>query len=117
MQVYNDYRGNHKVMIQPGVHDATVSEWMSSEGKPLLLEVQFINGLAEVSDPVGKYMVDKGLARATRIDAGKINFPLKNQKGNIICPDCRTEQKYPTEKTNYLCSNFHCRRDFVRNPV
>ena len=67
MKVYYEGRDDgHRMFVQPGTHHADVSEWMQ-EGKPILMEVKFNNGVAEVPENLGKYLIDKGLVRKSRI--------------------------------------------------
>ncbi len=67
MKVYHPgARGKSTTFVQPGVHHP-VSDWMDEAGKPRMFAVAFIEGVAEVSDNLGKYMIDQGLAARSPI--------------------------------------------------
>lgn len=127
VRVYTDHKGFHTMYIAPGAHCKDVAEWLSSEGIPLEIPVKIMNGVAEVSAPIAKYMVDKGFARATRIATVNYNFARTSQKKSeesnstsevfINCPDCGEHQPEPSEATHYICANFTCRRDFIKDPL
>ena len=64
MKVY--YAGtskNHKIMVQPGIDHPEISDWFYPDGKSKMLTVQFIDGVAEVEDNLGQYLIDKKLAQ------------------------------------------------------
>lgn len=62
-------QGKHVLICHPGsdpkVGD-TVAAWRNIEGKPIAMHVEFINGVAEIDDATGKYLIDKGYASKTR---------------------------------------------------
>ena len=43
------------------------SDWVDDNNKPLTFEVEFRRGKAEVDDKLGKYMIEHGMARKTKI--------------------------------------------------
>jgi len=63
MKVY--YAGsneNHRMYVQPGIEHPETSAWLSPDKKPIMFEVHFKKGVAEVDDNLGEYLIDKGLA-------------------------------------------------------
>lgn len=58
---------NTTVHVQPGKEFPDISDWKDEQGIPLLIPVQFTNGVAEVPSNLGRYMLDKGLAFRNRI--------------------------------------------------
>lgn len=44
-----------------------LDEWKLADGKPRQFEIIFKNGVAEVEDPLGKYMVARGIASSGRL--------------------------------------------------
>jgi hypothetical protein len=57
--------GRHVLICHPGsdpVVGETVAEWRDIEGKPTAINVEFLNGAAEVEDNLGKFLIDKGYA-------------------------------------------------------
>lgn len=73
MKVYYHGHGlKHRLFVQPGVDYPETSEWMEPTDpkgnvKPKLLEIQFENGVANVSDNLGRYLIEKGHARKSKI--------------------------------------------------
>lgn len=118
MKIYQDYKDIHTVYVQPGNDVKECSEFFDSKGNALMINVIFKHGCAEVSDSVGKYMIDHNMARATRITTERYKFAHQEKsQGNVICPECGTFQPSPSEETKYICENYECRRDFIRFPV
>ncbi len=65
MKVYQPgTRGKRTAFVQPGIHHP-VSDWMDEAGKPRMFAVEFKEGAAEVSDQLGQYMLDRGLAKSS----------------------------------------------------
>lgn len=76
LRIYNSGSyGRGIVFVTPGRDHPETSDWMKtntdSEGKsfnePIMFTVKFENGVAEVPDNLGRYMIDKGLARKSRL--------------------------------------------------
>jgi hypothetical protein len=66
--------GIQTMHINPAAHvsavDGTAScpkEWFDADGNPLNMTIRFVEGEAEVSDTVGRYMVAHKLARRSRL--------------------------------------------------
>ncbi len=62
----------HKMSVAPAGDRAFVkgevpADWVNDENRPLNLEVDFVHGVAEVSDELGRYLIARGLARKSRI--------------------------------------------------
>lgn len=67
MKVYHPgARGKSTTFVQPGVHHP-VSDWMDEAGNPRMFAVEFIEGVAEVPDNLGKYLIDRELASCSPI--------------------------------------------------
>lgn len=61
-------RSTH-VFVTPGQAPAVdPAEWYSDEEKtiPIMFDVEFRFGVAEVADPLGKYMVANGIANRSK---------------------------------------------------
>ncbi len=43
------------------------AEWVDDKNNPLTFQVEFRRGKAEVDDKIGKYLIDNGLARKTKL--------------------------------------------------
>lgn len=65
MRVYNHYSyGEGTIFITPGVHHPETSDWVDPRSKvPLMFAIKFTKGAAEVSDPIGKYLLANKLAQ------------------------------------------------------
>ena len=70
MKVYRPgSRGKHTLIEQPG-NQHPISEFMEKVGgqrKAKQFSIVFVEGVAEVSDPLGRYLIDKGLASRSPI--------------------------------------------------
>ena len=64
---YQGSSNNHRMFVQPGVQHPEVSEWREGLNAPKLIEVLFVNGVADVPDNLGKYLVDNELAKKSRL--------------------------------------------------
>lgn len=58
-------RTTHTI-VTPGAEFPT-SEFLGADGKPIQFVVKFLYGKAEVSENVGRYLIDKGLAQESAI--------------------------------------------------
>lgn len=58
--------GKRITFVQPGVK-YPVSDWMDDAGKPRMFAVEFRQGVADVSDHLGQYLIDHGLAHRSPI--------------------------------------------------
>lgn len=54
-----------KLHVTPG-NDIEGQKYFDPEGKPFLFTIEFKDGEATVSDQLGQYLVDKGLADKNR---------------------------------------------------
>lgn len=69
---YAGTRSNHTMYVAPagdprftgGVID---SEWVNESGEPRTFEVFFRDGVAQVADALGRYLVKTGQAKRTRL--------------------------------------------------
>lgn len=59
-------RGKRTTFAQPGA-EYPVAHFLDAEGKPIMFSVKFIEGRAEVSNEVGQYLIDKGIAKSSPI--------------------------------------------------
>lgn len=67
MKVYQPgTRGKRITFVQPGVH-YPVSDWLDEAGKPRMFAVEFVEGAASVSDHLGQYLIDRGMATRSPI--------------------------------------------------
>ncbi len=70
MKVYRPgSRGRHTLMVAPGAHHP-ISEFIEGKGrdrKPKQFNVVFVDGVAEVSENLGRYLIDKDLAKRSPI--------------------------------------------------
>lgn len=70
MKVYADaqrhFSGIHTIHIQPGKEYPETGDWCDALGNPILISVEFKNGIAEVEGNIGKYLIEKNLARKTK---------------------------------------------------
>lgn len=75
MKVYaageRQQRGAQTLHINPAAHigekAACPEEWFNEAGEPLNFNITFQDGVAEVTDPIGRYLVAHRLARKTRL--------------------------------------------------
>jgi hypothetical protein len=60
--------GLHTIYVAPAKEDpsATVSDWVDRDGNPITFPVIFRGGKAEVSDSLGRFLIDKKLAKKSR---------------------------------------------------
>lgn len=67
MKVYHHGgRLKHTTFAQPG-GEFPVSDFMNEDGSPKLFTIEFLGGVAEVPDNLGRYLIDKGIASASPI--------------------------------------------------
>ena len=66
MRVFHE-SPNMLVIVQPGTEHPETTEFVDAEGTPILFSVQFKNGVARVIDPLGRFMLNKGLAKRSAI--------------------------------------------------
>lgn len=69
MKVYYHGRSlKHRLYVQPAINNPDApSEWKENDGKAKQMEVLFENGVADVPENLGKYLIDKQLASKTKI--------------------------------------------------
>lgn len=58
--------GRRTTFVQPGTEFPN-SDFVDATGKPVMFSVEFVNGVAEVPDNLGTYMLDKDLASGSPI--------------------------------------------------
>lgn len=67
MKVYQPgTRGKRTALLQPG-RDFPVSHFLSPKGEPIMFQVVFVEGEADVDDQLGQYMIDTGIAHRSPI--------------------------------------------------
>jgi hypothetical protein len=66
MKIYHT-SPNMLVLVQPGNEFPDNTDWKDKEGNKTMFPVQFKAGIADVAGNLGKYMLDKGLARRSPI--------------------------------------------------
>ncbi len=67
---YTGQRNNHQMAVAPAADPrggAIDSEWIDARGKPVTFHVNFVDGVAEVPDALGRYLVKTGMAKRTRL--------------------------------------------------
>lgn len=70
MKVY--YKGrslNHHMHVQPANQFPHVLEWREPDGRAKAFDIRFVNGVADVDDKLGEYLINQGLASKTMIIA------------------------------------------------
>lgn len=67
MNVYNPTGRNHTIYVKPAFHEKEVSEWKHENGSPKMFTIKFKNGCATVDDNLGRFLIDRGLAKETMI--------------------------------------------------
>lgn len=68
MQVYYHGRSlNHRIFVTPAHDYPNVNSWREEDGRGKQFEVHFKNGVADVDDNLGLYMIEKGLVSKTKI--------------------------------------------------
>lgn len=58
---------SHLLFVAPGQTAPDVSNWKDAAGKPIMFKVEFKFGTAEVTRQLGKYLVNEGLAKRSRL--------------------------------------------------
>lgn len=67
MKVYQPgARGKRTQFVQPG-NEYPVTHFLDADGKPTFFSVQFVEGVADIDEPLALYMIDKGIARRSPI--------------------------------------------------
>lgn len=61
MKVYRTQKSIF-IHIQPGNEVPMNSEWKDTEGNAIMFSIIFVNHAAEVTNSIGRYMIDRGLA-------------------------------------------------------
>lgn len=59
-------RRNHLIFATPGLESDT-SDFLLPNGEPIHFTVRFVDGIADVIAPLGKYLIDKGVAQKTAL--------------------------------------------------
>src|SRR5579863_5782344 len=69
MKVYNHgLNAKHVLYVQPAVdYPEAPAEWKEADGRPKLFSIEFVRGVAEVDKNLGDYLIEKGLAKKTKI--------------------------------------------------
>lgn len=62
---------SHTMYVAPAAYnpnqEAVPSHWVDFENKPVTFEVSFEYGAGEVEDALGKYMIEIGMAKPSRL--------------------------------------------------
>lgn len=69
-------RRNHLMFCTPGLESDT-SDFLLPDGTARQFTVRFVDGVAEVISPLGKWMIDKGLAQKTALIAPDVAVGLE----------------------------------------
>jgi hypothetical protein len=89
MQVYfnSEKRGNHTVHVRPAADfdflqgQQPASDWLEDDGRtPRQIAVIFSDGVADVSDSIGRYLVATGHARPTRLIVPKSDVVVPGRR-------------------------------------
>ena len=68
MKVFYQRREDHTVVACPAGDTPSAehpAEWLNGDGSPKVFPVRFVEGQAEVLDSLGRYLIDRGVARKT----------------------------------------------------
>ena len=65
-------KANHTMHISPAadrefVKGEVPADWVDDENNPRQFTIEFTRGKAEVDDKIGKYLIDRGLAKKTKL--------------------------------------------------
>jgi hypothetical protein len=64
-------RANHTMHIRPAadprLKGEMPSEWVDDKNEPITFQVEFVRGKAEVDDKIGKYLIEMGQARKSKL--------------------------------------------------
>lgn len=60
-------RGLHRLYEMPGKVHPETSDFLGPDGKPVLMTIEFRDGVAEVPDNLGRFLIDAGCAKASPI--------------------------------------------------
>jgi hypothetical protein len=67
----NKKKATHTMYLCPGadpeIKGEKPSDWFNDKNEPISFTVVFKAGRAEVDDTVGRYMIERGLAKKTRL--------------------------------------------------
>lgn len=67
MRIYQPgTRGVRTSFVSPGTHFPNV-DWLDEDKQPKMFSVTFKEGMADVDDRLGQYMIDQGLASSSPI--------------------------------------------------
>lgn len=58
---------DHHMFVTPGKETGDVSDFLLPDGSPRQFHVRFQGGMADVPAPLGKYLLDKGMAQKTAL--------------------------------------------------
>lgn len=69
---YAGERKNHQMAIAPAadpraIRDGVNADWLDARGQPRTFHIDFVDGVAEVADSLGRYLVATGQAKRTRL--------------------------------------------------
>jgi hypothetical protein len=67
MKIYQPgTHGSRTAFVQPGAKFRNV-DWLDENGHPKMFSVDFVEGVADVDDRIGQYMIDHDLAKSSPI--------------------------------------------------
>ena len=72
MRVYHPTNRDHTLLVMPaadprGIAAGIAADWLGEDGEPILFMIDFKGGIAEVSDSVGRYLIETKQAKATAL--------------------------------------------------
>jgi len=67
---YTGERKNHQMVVAPAadpraIKDGISADWVDDKGRPITFHIDFVGGMAEVSDTLGQYLIVTGAAKRT----------------------------------------------------
>lgn len=67
MKVYHPQGSNMTLMVTPGAHDKECSDWFDDKKNAKRFDIKFVNGVAEVPNNLGAFLVAHGQANKTKL--------------------------------------------------
>lgn len=77
-------RRNHSVFITPGNDSDACSDWFGPKGEVLSFTVNFIDGVAEVPGPLGKFMLENKVASKTMIIDAATSAQMYQEEERVV---------------------------------
>lgn len=69
---YAGERRNHQMAVTPAADPRAICEgvnadWLDGRGHPRTFQIDFVDGVAEVPDSLGRYLIATGQAKRSRL--------------------------------------------------